>query len=116
MQVDLANAPSIKAICTTAPTRDAGEALWPGKQFRAEALSRALAKIGTMETTIEKPASKHEMKTKETRELLLRAAETVFVRHGYEGAELGEIAALAGRTKGAIYANFKSKEEMFLAL
>jgi AcrR family transcriptional regulator len=35
---------------------------------------------------------------------------------GTEGAELGEIAALAGRTKGAIYAHFKSKEEIFLAL
>jgi AcrR family transcriptional regulator len=28
----------------------------------------------------------------------------------------GEIARLAGRTKGAIYAHFKSKEEVFLAL
>ena len=77
---------------------------------------RVLAKIGTMETTTDIKANKHEMKTRETRELLLLAAETVFVRSGYEGAELGEIAALAGRTKGAIYANFKSKEEMFLAL
>jgi AcrR family transcriptional regulator len=60
--------------------------------------------------------TKHELKTRETRELLLRAAETIFVRDGYEGAELGEIAALAGRTKGAIYAQFKSKEDIFLAL
>jgi len=60
--------------------------------------------------------NKHELRTKETRELLLQAAETIFVRDGYEGAELGEIAALAGRTKGAIYAHFKSKEEIFLAL
>jgi AcrR family transcriptional regulator len=60
--------------------------------------------------------TKHELKTRETRELLLRAAETIFVREGYKGAELGEIAALAGRTKGAIYAQFKSKEDIFLAL
>ena len=60
--------------------------------------------------------SKHELRTKETRELLLHAAETIFVRDGYEGAELGEIATLAGRTKGAIYAQFKSKEDIFLAL
>jgi len=65
--------------------------------------------------TIQKP-NKHELKTKETRELLLQAAEKIFVRDGYEGAELGEIAALAGRTKGAIYAQFKSKEDIFLAL
>src|SRR5580698_8581176 len=60
--------------------------------------------------------NKNELRTKETRELLLRAAETIFVRDGYEGAELGEIASLAGRTKGAIYAQFKSKEDIFLAL
>ena len=60
--------------------------------------------------------NKHELRTKETRDLLLRSAETIFVRDGYERAELGEIAALAGRTKGAIYAQFKSKEDLFIAL
>ena len=60
--------------------------------------------------------NKHELKTRQTRELLLRAAETVFVRDGYERADLAEIAAMAGRTKGAIYAHFKSKEEIFVAL
>ena len=60
--------------------------------------------------------NKHELKTRETRTLLIAAAETIFVRDGYEGAELGEIAALAGRTKGAIYAQFASKEDIFLAL
>ncbi|MEZ2346427.1 TetR/AcrR family transcriptional regulator [Terriglobus sp. RCC_193] len=71
--------------------------------------------------TVSKPEdsgkpTKHGMKTQETRELLLRAAERIFVRDGYEKAELGEIARLAGRTKGAIYAQFKSKEDVFLAL
>jgi AcrR family transcriptional regulator len=60
--------------------------------------------------------NKHQVKTKETRELLLRAAEEVFVREGYAGAELGEIASIAGRTKGAIYAQFESKEDIFMAL
>ena len=63
-----------------------------------------------------KSPNKNELRTKETRELLLRSAETVFVRDGYESAELGEIAALAGRTKGAIYAQFEGKEALFLAL
>jgi AcrR family transcriptional regulator len=63
-----------------------------------------------------KAANKHELRTKQTRSLLLQAAATIFARDGYEGAELGEIAALAGRTKGAIYAQFKSKEDIFLAL
>jgi AcrR family transcriptional regulator len=68
------------------------------------------------ETMTVKTANKHELRTRETRALLLQAAETIFVRDGYEGAELGEIAALAGRTKGSIYAQFKSKEDIFLAL
>jgi AcrR family transcriptional regulator len=63
-----------------------------------------------------KTASKHELKTRETRAQLLKAAETIFVRDGYAGAELGEVAALAGRTKGSIYAQFRSKEDLFLAL
>jgi AcrR family transcriptional regulator len=63
-----------------------------------------------------KPATKHELKTRETREALMQAAETIFARDGYQGADLGEIAALAGRTKGAIYAQFASKEKVFLAL
>jgi AcrR family transcriptional regulator len=60
--------------------------------------------------------NKNELRTKETRDLLLRAAETIFVRDGYEGAELGEIASLAGRTKGAIYGHFRNKEDLFVAL
>jgi AcrR family transcriptional regulator len=60
--------------------------------------------------------NKNELRTKETRDLLLRSAETIFVRDGYERAELGEIAALAGRTKGAIYAHFENKEDLFIAL
>src|SRR5438876_10190893 len=60
--------------------------------------------------------NKNELRTKETRDLLLRSAETIFVRDGYEGAELGEIASLAGRTKGAIYGHFKNKEDLFIAL
>lgn len=60
--------------------------------------------------------NKHALRTKETRERLLRSAEVVFVRDGYESADLAEIAKMAGRTRGAIYAQFKSKEDVFLAL
>lgn len=65
---------------------------------------------------MEDKLNKHRSKTLETRRRLLEAAEQIFARDGYEGAELGEIAALAGRTKGAIYAQFRSKEDVFLAL
>jgi AcrR family transcriptional regulator len=55
-------------------------------------------------------------RTRETRKRLLEAAERIFVRDGYEKAQVAQIAAAAGRTKGAVYAHFKNKEDFFLAL
>ena len=60
--------------------------------------------------------SKQQLRIKETQARLLDAAEEVFVRDGYEGAQLDEIAATAGRSKGAVYTHFKSKEDLFLVL
>jgi AcrR family transcriptional regulator len=51
-----------------------------------------------------------------TRDLLLSAAEQVFARVGYEKALVEEIAVAAGFSKGALYAHFKSKEDLFLVL
>ncbi len=51
-----------------------------------------------------------------TRNLLLNAAEELFARKGLGGASLEDIADSAGYTRGAIYAHFGSKEEMFLAV
>ena len=60
--------------------------------------------------------SKQQLRIKETQSRLLNAAEAVFVRDGYEGAQLDEIAAMAGRSKGSVYGHFKNKEDLFLAL
>jgi AcrR family transcriptional regulator len=60
--------------------------------------------------------NKHQLKNQRTHEKLLRAAETIFVRDGYEGAQLSTIAAAAGKTKGAVYDHFKSKEDLFFEL
>ena len=60
--------------------------------------------------------SKQQLRTQETQKRLLDAAEEVFVRDGYEAAQLDEIAARAERSKGAVYTHFKSKEDLFLAL
>ena len=51
-----------------------------------------------------------------TRECLMRSAGKVFARRGLQQASIDEVAEDAGFTKGAFYANFKSKEELFLAL
>ena len=55
-------------------------------------------------------------KAERTRADLLAAARRVFAEKGYEGASVGDVAAAAGYTKGAVYANFGSKEELFLEL
>jgi AcrR family transcriptional regulator len=51
-----------------------------------------------------------------TRECLLHAAGKVFSKRGLQQASIDEVAGEAGYTKGAFYANFKSKEELFLAM
>jgi AcrR family transcriptional regulator len=51
-----------------------------------------------------------------TRRNVLRAAQDVFGRRGYHQATLRDIAEEAGVSKGAVYYNFASKEELFLAL
>jgi AcrR family transcriptional regulator len=52
----------------------------------------------------------------QTRDYLLSAAERVFAERGFHAATLDEVAAAAGFTKGAVYSNFKNKEDLFLAL
>jgi AcrR family transcriptional regulator len=51
-----------------------------------------------------------------TREKLVSAAAAIIGEKGYDRATLEEIAARAGMTRGAVYGNFKNKEELFLAL
>jgi AcrR family transcriptional regulator len=57
-----------------------------------------------------------EERREQTRSDLLKAAATVFARRGYTGASVDEIAAEAGFSSGALYSNFKGKEDLFLAL
>jgi AcrR family transcriptional regulator len=51
-----------------------------------------------------------------TRNALISAAAEVFARRGFEGASLEEIAETAGFTRGAIYKNFRNKEDLFFAV
>ena len=51
-----------------------------------------------------------------TRSQLLEAAGRVFADRGLERATVDQVAGEAGYTKGAFYANFKSKEDLFLAM
>src|SRR5947207_2034609 len=51
-----------------------------------------------------------------TRTCLMASAAKVFTSRGLQQASIDEVAEDAGYTKGAFYANFKNKEELFLAM
>src|ERR1700688_3360248 len=55
-------------------------------------------------------------RTEATKRKLLAAAKRIFAQEGFEAARLEDIAARAGYTRGAFYANFESKEDIFFAL
>lgn len=59
---------------------------------------------------------RQEDRTRATRRKLLDAAKRIFAQDGFEAARLEDIAAGAGYTRGAFYANFRSKEDIFFAL
>ena len=52
----------------------------------------------------------------EVRRRLLDAALEVFAEHGFDTANLDQVAAAAGLTKGAIYSNFTGKDDLFYAM
>jgi len=51
-----------------------------------------------------------------TRAKLLEAARWLIRKKGYEHTTLEDIAAKAGMTTGAIYSNFKNRDELFVSL
>jgi AcrR family transcriptional regulator len=75
---------------------------------KAAKFCNPMSKIATL--------SRHQERTEITRARLIQSAEKVFARDGFEAAKLEEIAADAGYTRGAFYANFDSKEDLFFAL
>jgi AcrR family transcriptional regulator len=62
------------------------------------------------------PRLSRKEKQAHTRFCLMESAARVFARRGLQQASIDEVAGDAGFTKGAFYANFKSKEELFLAM
>src|SRR5499426_2933548 len=51
-----------------------------------------------------------------TRAALLEAARSLIREKGYERTRLEDVASRAGMTTGAIYGNFKNRDELFIAL
>lgn len=71
-----------------------------------------------MSTVVEQPAKQKPKGNKRarTRAALLEAARAVIRQKGYGRTTLEEVAARAGMTTGAIYGNFKNRDELFIAL
>ena len=47
---------------------------------------------------------------------IMDGARTVFLRDGFDGASMNDIARVAGVSKGTLYVYFDSKEQLFEAL
>jgi len=60
--------------------------------------------------------SKRSISKAKTREKILRAAKAMFMSHGFDGANLRAIAAEAGLSTGALFANFENKADLFNAI
>ncbi len=72
-----------------------------------------------MNATIRRPARRFQgprpddPRVLRTRAAVLEAARTLFLRHGYAGTSIEEIAAQAGLTKRTVYNNYPGKEALF---
>ena len=55
-------------------------------------------------------------KRQRTRAALIEAAAGIIAEKGFDRASLDEICARAGMTRGAFHGNFKSRDELFLAV
>jgi AcrR family transcriptional regulator len=84
------------------------------REFSSTAKHESNRRIGIARGT--RIRSRQAERTEATRRKLLAAAERIFARDGFEAARLEDIAAGAGYTRGAFYANFGGKEEIFFAL
>lgn len=55
-------------------------------------------------------------RVRRSRAAVLEAARTLFLRQGYAGTTMDDIAALAGLTKRTLYNNYANKEALFLQI
>src|SRR5438046_5347843 len=62
------------------------------------------------------PRRTHVQRREATRAALLDAAARVFIERGFAGSSVEAISEAAGYTRGAFYAHFRTKEELFAEL
>jgi AcrR family transcriptional regulator len=71
--------------------------------------------IGSSKAATHAPVSRKASQA-QTRERLIAVGRKYFLEHGLGGASVEKIAAEAGFTRGALYANFSNKDELFVAV
>src|SRR5271170_3177448 len=85
--------------------------------MRAVSIHAARSKKGATPLSMgARTRSRQAERTAATRQKLLAASKRIFAQDGFEAARLEDIAAGAGYTRGAFYAHFESKEDIFFAL
>jgi AcrR family transcriptional regulator len=62
------------------------------------------------------PRRTQQQRKADTRARLLAAAADLFARHGVDAVSVDSVAEAAGRTSGAVYAHFGSKQALLMAL
>ncbi|HBI04583.1 MAG TPA: hypothetical protein DDY49_11205 [Paenibacillaceae bacterium] len=60
--------------------------------------------------------NKHQLKSEKTKSLMKDVAYKLFAEKGYSATSIDDITKGAGYTKGAFYAHFNNKEEIFLQI
>ena len=64
----------------------------------------------------DRPTIRPRPKRADVRARIVAAAQDAFLRDGYQRANIGDIAAAAGFSKGAVYSNFGGKADLFTAV
>jgi AcrR family transcriptional regulator len=72
--------------------------------------------VTELETVTNKPVQRHALRTKATRDALLRAAREVLQKKGYANARVADIAKKARRAHGTFYLYFPNKEAVYAVL
>ncbi len=94
-------------------SEDVGRAVADGMREASRGLAQASESVARAGS--HGPPSRKE-RADRTRTDLLDAMARVVAARGFEGASVGDVASEAGYTKGALYANFSSKSELFATL
>src|SRR6201996_1017019 len=77
--------------------------------------SNAVGRRGRLPRMTRKRLSREDSR-EQTRQRLMDAAQKLIARKGLDAASVENIAAAAGYSRGAIYSNCKSKDDLFIEL